>query len=358
MRFYDITITDPTNADKKQIYTSWLNGRNDPGALNVVFDVPVTALAIPLGAAMIEIWGIPIKNISNANNLNNKLISVQAGFKPGLPLATQASEKQSGPIINGYILQAYGNWIGTNMTMNLVISPGSPPTQTRTATTAAQQPAAATNNTAPPLGSPTAPIDFHFNMPVGMSMRVAIENTLAAALPNFTREIRISTILSSGPRNFVSRSFSEFAQTIKTLSKQLVTTENYPGVNMTITPNNGVLVYDGTTTIKRVDISYLDLIGQPTWIQPNTIQFKCPMRADLQVGFEITLPKGRFYGIQPGDPTVPIPYRFQSTQQGTFNIIELRHVGNFRQPDANSWVTVVTCSFIPTPAGGVQGPNQ
>jgi hypothetical protein len=345
VRFYEITITDPTNADKKQVYTSWFKGQNDPGALNLILDAPVTTFARPLGATMLELWGIPIQTISNANNLNNKLISVQAGFKPGLPLATQASEKQSGPIINGYILQAFGNWIGTNMTLNLVVVPGTPRQQTQTAATAAQQPAAATNTTRPPLGSPTAPVDFHFNMPVGTSMRVAIENTLATALPNFTRQIRISTILAPGPRNFVSRSFSEFAQTIKTLSQQLVTIENYPGVDLTLTPNNSILATDGTEEVKRIDISYLDLIGQPTWIEPLKIQFKCPMRADLQVGYNITLPKGRFYGIQPGDPNLPRDYRFQSAQQGTFRIIELRHVGNFRQPDANSWVTVVTCAF-------------
>jgi hypothetical protein len=345
VRFYDITITDPTNADKKQIYTSWFNGKNDPGALNLILDAPVTTFSRPLGATMLELWGIPIQTISNANNLNNKIISVQAGFKPGLPLATQASEKQSGPIINGYILQAFGNWIGTNMTLNLVVVPGTPRQQTQTATTAGQQPATATNTTRPPLGSPTAPVDFHFNMPVGMSLRVAVENTLTTALPNFTRQIRISTLLSPGPRNFVSRSLSEFAQTIKTLSRQLNSDIEYPGVDITLTPNNTLLVSDGTEEVKRIDISYLDLIGQPTWIEPLKIQFKCPMRADLQVGYNITLPKGRFYGIQPSDPNLPRDYRFQSAQQGTFRIIELRHVGNFRQPDANSWVTVVTCAF-------------
>jgi hypothetical protein len=71
------------------------------------------------------------------------------------------------------------------------------------------------------------------------------------------------------------------------------------------------------------------------------------MRADLQVGYNVKLPEG-FYGVQPNAPSIPYDYRFQSAQQDRYNIIELRHVGNFRQPDGNSWATIVTCAFIPT----------
>ena len=347
MRFYEIVITDPINPSSQQIYTSWFNGQNDPGALNVIFDFPVVPYSTTRGAAMVEISGIPLQSISFATNLNNKNISISAGFKPGLPLATQASAYQEGPIVVGFILQAYGNWIGNNMTLNLVVSPGQAAQTTSTATTTAQQPAVASAIATPPLGSPQQPTDFSFSMPVGMSLATAIKNTLTTALPNFTRPIiDIKNIVAPGPRNFVRRSLAEFAQTIKELSKQ-IEGGSYRGVEIVMQGGNTLLVYDGSTEIKQVDIQFADLIGQPTWIEPFKIQFKCPMRADLQVGYNVKLPEG-FYGIQPNDPSRQYDnYRFQSAQQDTYNIIELRHVGNFRQPDGNSWATIVTCALIP-----------
>jgi hypothetical protein len=345
MRFYDITITDPANPDNKQTYTSWFNGQNDPGALNVIFDFPVVPYSTTRGAAMVEISGIPLQSISFATNLNNKNVSISAGFKPGLPLATQASRYQEGPIVVGFILQAYGNWVGNNMTLNLVISPGQAASPAQPATTAAQQPASASATATAPLGSPQRPADFSFLMPVGMNLETAIKNTLSTALPTFAREIKIRNIIAPGPRSFVARSLSEFAQKIKQLSQQ-IEGEFYRGVEVVMQGGNTLLVYDGTIPTKQINIQFADLIGQPTWIEPFKIQFKCPLRADLQVGYNVKLPEG-FYGIQPNAPSTPYPYRFQSAQQDTYNIIELRHVGNFRQPDGNSWATIVTCAFIP-----------
>ncbi len=346
MRFYDITITDPADPSKKQIYTSWFNGQNDPGALNVIFDFPVVPYSTTRGASMVEISGISLQSISFATNLNNKNISISAGFKPGLPLATQSSRYQEGPIVVGFILQAYGNWIGNNMTLNLVISPGQAAPPSQPTITTAQQPAAASATATPPLGSPQRPANFNFSMPVGMNMATAIRNTLTAALPNFSQPIiNIKNIVAPGPRTFVRRSLTEFAQTIKQLSQQ-IEGGTYRGVEIAMQGSNTILVYDNNTEIKNIDIQFSDLIGQPTWIDPLKIQFKCPMRADLQVGYNVTLPQG-YYGIQPNTPSSPYAYRFQSAQQGKFNIIELRHVGNFRQPDGNSWATIVTCAFIP-----------
>ncbi len=70
MRYYDITITDPLNpSGPVQVYTSWVNGQNDPGALNVLLDIYTVPFATPRGASAIEIWGIPIQTISQATNL-------------------------------------------------------------------------------------------------------------------------------------------------------------------------------------------------------------------------------------------------------------------------------------------------
>jgi hypothetical protein len=52
------------------------------------------------------------------------------------------------------------------------------------------------------------------------------------------------------------------------------------------------VVFDKTYQPSSIAIQFTDLIGQPTWIEPNTMQVKTVMRADLQVGSIITMPQG------------------------------------------------------------------
>lgn len=348
MRWYEITITDPAQPSAKpQVYTSWVNGRNDPGALNVNFDFNVVPYSLPRGASVVEIWGIPLQSISWAYNLVFKNIVIKAGFKPGLPLATAAAAHQSGPIVTGFILQSFGNWIGTNMTLNLVVSAGSAPLTIPTAASAGQQAAAASQAATPPMGSPSAPINLPFNMPVGTTMAAALKTTLLTGLPSFVPDINIREIVSTNPEIFTSRSVGELAQKIKQLSRKIVGSQSYPGVEIAPPLGNTISVYDDTKNTKVQPIDFRDLIGQPTWIEPFKIQFKCPMRADLQVGDTIQMPEGVYYSTLPNQAATPYDFRGQSAQRGKFFIQELRHVGNFRQPDANSWATVVTCVALP-----------
>lgn len=361
MRFYEIEIIDPTGGADPIIFTSWVQNpafpssafgaRSDLGALNVNFDLQIVPYATPRGASVIEIWGIDLAMISQANDLNNRLIRVSAGFKPGLPLATFASRNQSGPILSGFILQAYGNWIGTNMTLNLVVSPGSPPvssTQIGPPATAAQS--AATSSTRPPTGSLTQPINGVFDMTPGMPVSTAIRNFLSAALPTFTiTSINIDPDFTLPYHQAgVYRTLSQFNEWINRFSRNISSRALYSGINIRIEQGNQIVVYDNSGTPTNIELSFVDLIGQPTWIAPFQIQFKCPMRSDLQVGYTVTMPPG-YYNILPNQPGGPgiMPTRSRTAQQGKTIINELRHVGNFRQPDANSWVTVATCAFLP-----------
>jgi hypothetical protein len=358
MRFYEIEITDPTGGASPIIFTSWVQNpafpssafgsRSDLGALNVNFDLHVVPYATPRGASMVEIWGIDLATISQANDLSNRIIRVSAGFKPGLPLATFASRYQSGPILTGFILQAYGNWIGTNMTLNLVVAAGSPPAPAfGPPATAAQS--SLQSPTRPPTGSLAQPINGTFDMPPGMPVSVAIRNFLSTALPSFTiRSINITPDFTlEGRQVGVYRTLSQFNEWINRFSRtpgRLF----YSGINIRIEQGNQIVVYDNSGTSTNVELSFVDLIGQPAWIGPFMIQFKCPMRSDLQVGYTVTMPPG-YYNILPNQPGGPgvMPNRSRTAQQGTTTITELRHVGNFRQPDANSWVTVATCAFLP-----------
>src|ERR1039457_22037 len=68
---------------------------NNPGALNIEFDIPVVGYALPQGNSWIRISGVGLRTIGQASNLNADYASGQlpanfvlsAGMIKGLPLA-------------------------------------------------------------------------------------------------------------------------------------------------------------------------------------------------------------------------------------------------------------------------------
>src|ERR1700722_18339267 len=122
MRYYRIEI-DGGNL----VFTSFDGTNSLPGALLVDLDIPVAALGNPTEAgAFVKIWGIPLATIGQAKNLNGKSIKVFGGFQKGLPLANPS---QSGLLVQGYIWQCFGNWIGVDMSLDLYVVAGpTPPT--------------------------------------------------------------------------------------------------------------------------------------------------------------------------------------------------------------------------------------
>ena len=135
MRYYDIQISDPNSGQIFQIsptgtgftkgssgstFSSYLNGKNIPGSLTVEFDIPVTPLHTPQGQAYIRVWGIGLSMISQSSQLAGMNVVLKAGMQKGLPLANPA---QNGILIEGEIFQSFGNWQGTNQTLDLIIQP-------------------------------------------------------------------------------------------------------------------------------------------------------------------------------------------------------------------------------------------
>jgi len=111
-----------------------------------------------------------------------------------------------------------------------------------------------------------------------------------------------------------------------------------------------------------VQLAFQDLIGQPTWIGPNTISFKCVLRYDIQVGDMVTMPPDPGTGgtsiisalalTQQGVAVPGQPTRNSSVFKGSFMVNEVHHFGNLRQPDADSWATAFTAvNTGPTQAG-------
>jgi len=148
-------------------------------------------------------------------------------------------------------------------------------------------------------------------------------------------------VLSEDEPGFYS-TLTQFAQYVKQISKSIVTTADYNGVEIFL-KEKSFAVYDGTTQSSPKLLQFQDMIGQPTWITANVVQTKFVMRADLSVGDYVKFPKSPVYSSsQSVSPLVNEKLTFQ----GTFFIRTIRHVGNFRQADAASWVTIVDAASV------------
>lgn len=329
MRYYSIVITTQSGTvvtppgaagGSQATYTSYPNGQVQPSALDIEMDVSVAANATPAGqgdtGSIVRVWGISLQEITQAFNLNNNLISVYGGFQKGLPLANPA---QAGLLFSGWIQQAYGNWIETDMTLDLVIQAGTGPN--------------GSNNT----GSHAHPANLVLNWQKGQNLSAALQQTLSTAFPGKTVQINISPNLvsQSAPQIGTYATLGELASAVQQTSKTVINQSSYPGVQI-VFQQNTIKVFDGTTKTTAKQILFQDLIGQPTWMGPNTAQIKCPMRADINVGDQVTLPQAQF-------TTTPQSYsnlRNNSGFTGSWQVNSVRHIGRFRQPTADAWVSV------------------
>ncbi len=310
MRYYKIAITDPATGKAVRTYTSLLpSGAVNPGALMVEFDIPVAPFFTPIGSAFVRVWGIPRHDISTASDLNGKTIEVYGGMSKGLPLANPA---QAGLLIRGVIQQAFGNWQDTSQTLDLIITSGG--------------------------GSLADVKNIVVNWKAGTTLASALAATLATAFPKLARTINISPrlVLNHDEVGYYA-TLVQFAQYVKTVSIDIVGA-GYAGVDMVI-HDGSVIAYDGTTAKTPRPIAFTDLIGQPTWIASNQIQFRTALRADLQISDYVKLPPTI---VTTGASSLS-QYRDKLTFQGVFMIDVIRHIGAFRTPDAESWVTTFDC---------------
>lgn len=332
MRYYSVVITDPKTgnvvrpaafADLKLPFTygSLVNGQTLGAALNVELDIPVAALALPAGdsGAFLRVWGISLQEIAQANDLTNKLISVYGGMARGLPLAT-AAQGQAGLLVSGYVFQAFGNWIGTAMTLDIVIYAGDGPNG---------------------LGDAANPRNLVLNWKAGTQLGDAIKSALSTAFPTLKQNVSISPnlVLTSDQVGYFQTA-SQFAKLVKLASAAIVG-GTYPGVDILLTQST-FNVYDGTATKTPTQIKFQDLIGQPTWIASPQIQVTTMMRSDIHVGDYIKLPPSLTTNTAQG----LAQFRNSSVFQGNFQVTQVRHVGNYRQPDASAWATTIDAAPV------------
>lgn len=329
MRYYRLVISDPTSGNVitppgfdgllgGASYTSFINGQTLPGAWDVELDIPVIGQATPQGQALARVWGISQQEISQANDLNGKNIAIYGGMQKGLPLA---KPRQAGLLVQGFIFQAFGNAIGVDRTLDLVIMAGS-----------GQAPNQGT-------GTLAAPKNLVLNWLAGSPLAAALTTTLQTAFPGYIVNVNLNSgIVRPNDEVGFFPTLEQLAQYARETSLDVIKTANYPGVSIVVN-GSSISVFDGTGTAgATTQIAFEDLIGQPTWIDAPNISIKTVMRGDLTVGQQIALPKALVTNTAAASSAL---VNQQVAFQGSFTIVSQRHVGAFRQPSADAWVTVI-----------------
>jgi hypothetical protein len=336
VRYYNINITNAqtgqlipiANGDFFGPFSSLLPGGsptspiagNDPGALDVEFDLPVYSFESPVSAGFVRLWGVGIPALYQSAQFNPSLdftvfnnIKISAGMSRGLPLANL--QPTPGLIFDGVIQQAFGNWQGVQQTIDFVLLP---------------------NSTNGNFGSATTPANIQFSWATGQNLADAISQSLIHAFPDsvITNNVGTVTQLPYEQQTGGFPTLSAFAAYINTISQNIRNVEGYLGIKILPT-QKGFTLFDGTLATAPKIIQFYDLVGQPTWKDPATINFKLVMRGDINVGDYVQLPNG------PQILTAQsfAQYRNKPTFQGVFLIVAMRHFGHFRQIENESWVT-------------------
>jgi hypothetical protein len=328
MRYYSIVIGaetagplgNPSSAPSGNAgatFTNQIGGKYARGAPLVELDIPIAGYAEPAGQATAIIWGVSLAQISQGADFQGAPVTISGGMQAGLPLATAAAATQQGVLVSGIVLQSYGNWMGVNQSLGLTISTDGGVTQ-------------------------DVGCNLHFTWPKGQLLADMIKQTLAIAYPSLTPNINISpSLVLPADEPGVYYTIQQFARYVKNVSQDIVNGSNpnafYPGVDIVI-KDKTINIFDGSTQTTPKQINFQDLIGQPTWIDAYDIQFNTVMRADISIGDTIQLPSQlQFLSLTGANSQSQA--RSQTAFQGTWTVNFIRHVGNSRAPDAQSWIT-------------------
>lgn len=318
MRYYRITISqsDQTQVGFNNVVYSTLNddGTNNPMALRVDLDVFQGIFHEPSQNGLVTIYGVPFNDLNQSANFNNANITIEVGMSAGLPLAN--SQPTPGLIIQGTVLQAYGNWQGTDVRLNLVIIPSTI--------------------------DPNQPANLSFNWQPGQPLHEAVATTLATAYKLPVLGTYSENLITTEPQPGVFFTMKAFSQYVNNISQSIVNNADNIGACISV-DGNGFSLFDSTKPIvKPIQINFSDIIGNLTWLDVSTIQAKVVMRSDINVGSYITFPKGA--------PTVNNAVQFNQVRNlisfdGLFLVTQVHHVGSSRQANADSWVTVIDAIF-------------
>jgi len=321
MRYYAVTIS-PTKQSAVSFApitfgTLTQAKTNNGSALLIEIDIFQTWYHQPAQNGFIRLKGVPFTYINQASNFNFAKIQIEVGMSKGLPYA---NPKQAGLIIDGTIFQCFGNWQGTEVSLDLVVIPAT--------------------------YDPNVNLNLPFFWEKDQTLESAVRQTLSIGYTGIPINGKFSDnlIYTEDMWGFNYKNLLSFGEAINVLSKQVLPDPDYSGACIAST-STGFLLYDNTyTPTKTTQLASTDIIGNITWIKVNMIQVKVVMRHDIEVGQYITVPKGiPVLNIQNNYSQ----YRYTYGFKGNFTVDSVRHVGNSRQPDGDSWVTIINAYITP-----------
>jgi hypothetical protein len=187
----------------------------------------------------------------------------------------------------------------------------------------------------------SAPINLIHNMMPGTDLSGAIQDTLSKAFPQANINVLISQGIKMGYQDAgMYQSVEQYADYIQKLSQSALGSKDYQGVQLT-SYNNTLTALDFTQPVSNGEINYLDLIGQPTWLDIQTISVKVVLRGGLHVGSYVTLPQTlvNFAGADAMLPGNAPDQRTHISLPGAYKVYKILHIGDFRNPDGASWST-------------------
>lgn len=336
-RWYQLKVTPVSSTGEvSKTPSSWTSrdssGKAIMSAQTIEFDLTVTTGAVPSGGSFIRIWGPSKEQIQQASDFNMANIELYGGMQKGLPLATRAVEQhQAGLLAKGVVIQAFGNWQGITQTLDFVIVAG------EEATPLQSDP----SRQAADAGAPPPPQNFGFNWKQGSTLTDNITSVLEQAYPSADVKVNATdsglVLLHDEAGVFTDlRTFSTYVQG---LSRDLKGPA-YRGLDIIGDSNGGFTVFDNTQPADNVvNITMLDLVGNVTWLDSAIIQFSTILRADLSIGSIVTFPPlAQAQAVTTSSSNSNA--RVKNTFDGKWQINNfVRHVGNSRAPDAQSWVS-------------------
>ena len=321
------------------------------GALDISFDVTLGFMHNLAGQTHFRIYNPTLDMVRYAPMYQGLYVTLDAGFLNGLPLANNLITK-SGLIFTGYVQSCFANWMGTELALDFIatVSPtfGNP------------DKTIATN-----VGA-SKPINILFNWQDNQTLYTSIQAALACSGINLTGTIAgVSKLRANANYDNGFTSLQAFASYIYDLSldnnKTTIDSSGhtiaYSGVMMEFNNStNTVTVSDNSYVGMAINLNHEDFIGQPTFntsqivvingtqVVPAEITSAHPLRNDLVLNANVVYPSNTNVGVTPNLPFDSDKYLVRGNTI-TQSIVEVRHVGRFRDMSAMGWATHIRCNY-------------
>ena len=287
-------------------------------ALQITFDINVIDQDDFSSGAMITIYGLPLSFIAQAVNLFSAKVKLYAGFIPGLPL-TQGAEM--GLIFSGEVWSAYANWEGVSQSLNLIVNP------------------------MPYADETSKPVSITVDGKKGQKLSDVLSSSLKTAFPDKELIINISDqLVLSEDWPTVVTSLGDLSMLLSRATPGMTGDRSYHGVSL-IVQRGAIRIFDSSFIGTQRVVKLKDFVGQPTWLGYNYVSFKFVMNPNISVSDTLIIPpdinKGITSVLTTGNGYQHFNKSNAITFTGEYRVQAVRHIGDFRNPSGEAWVTVV-----------------